>query len=112
MTPALKPGDRAVFRSSDVTVDRGRNGATVTVVHEWDASPRGSRAGRTPVRWPDGSTSWPLTRCLTLIEPPKPARRTVDEGDLRAVAIGLGMKAADVETLLTLTAVVSAARAS
>lgn len=42
----------------------------------------------------------------------KPARPVVDEGDLRAVAIALGMKAADVETLLTVTAVVSAARAS
>lgn len=42
----------------------------------------------------------------------KPERPVVDEGDLRAVAIGLGMTATNVETLLTLTAIVSAARAS
>lgn len=113
MTAELKVGDRAVFRSSDVTVSRGHNGATVTVIHAWDARDHGAgRSGRTPVRWPDGSTSWPLTRCLTKVEPPEPARPTVDEGDLRAVLIASGAPAKDVATLLTLTAVVSAARSS
>lgn len=104
MTAVLKPGDRAVFRSTEGT--NRRDGQTVTI----DGPSVTGFRGRTPVVWRDGTRTQALTECLTKV-PPTP-RRVVDEGDLRAVAIGLGMKAADVETLLTLTAVVSAARAS
>jgi hypothetical protein len=94
---APRIGDLVTLKSAEPT-DAGHYGDDVAV-ETWDTRETGAWRISMSVLTKVGADS-------------KPARPVVDEGDLRAVAIGLGYTAEDVETLLTLAAIVTAARAS